>query len=187
MRTAMPRIAAVVIAMLAFSPTPASAENWASCGPDSQNIIEPTNIDGSFPNGVIMDDGPGDSKIVCYSVAFARAGSGAIIVDPVSGGTPPGVIVGTDLGTCPGDPLFSNSTLHLAVNLSTATVCFAIQGNPKTLSFTAGGGYQLPRIEVWRNGDFSALDVAACPVAYAQYQFGEGGTACMNGGPQRIL
>ena len=191
MRTVLPRVAIALMATFLVTPVPAHADpiTSASCNPTtSVPLIEYQTIADSYPNGAIMDT-QGNRKVICFKVAFFNIGSGAIVVDPVPGGTPPSADPGTDLDACTGGSVpISNSQLHIAVlvGTSSSSLCLRIGSVSKTITLAPGGGYTVPTFEVWRDGTWSEIDRDGCPVEYIEYSFGDGDDTCMTT-PSRVF
>ena len=158
----------------------ASAFSSASCDPLTSKKLLTTPILESEDNRLWVDVQSPARALVCFDFPFLSVGSGVIVVDAASGGTLPSVTTGNDPSDCgfelvsPSDPV----SFRIAVDVPTAAVCFTVGGETLTLAFSQGA-VGTPKIEVWRDGTFSWLDVAACPVEYVLWQVGGGPDTCM--------
>jgi hypothetical protein len=136
-----------------------------------------------FTGGIL---GSGDNKLWLYSptstttyVCFdfyptAAAGGGVIVVDTGAGITPPSVVVGSDPSLCTTDvvDITDPVRLHVALGTSGTTVCFTLNSSTTTLTFGLPGVTALPSVQIWRDGTFGWLDLAACAQYLPEFELG---------------
>lgn len=191
MRTTLSRIAGVTagaaLTALVLPAAPAAAETSTSCDPaTSQAIVTPRTIGGAPDNFVYLAE-QGDRRIICFQFTFLDIGAGAIVVAPMTGGSPVDVGADTSLSACPVVP-YDDGTFKIALNTSPASpaVCLQVGDLHKQISFDANGIPGGPTFEVWRDGTFSEIDRDTCPVEYLEYLSDPSNDDCMTT-PTRIF
>lgn len=190
MRKALSRFGGVAagaaLTSLLLPAAPAAAETSVSCDPStSQTILSPTTILGAEDNFVRMEE-QGGRRVICFQFTFLNIGAGAIVVAPVTGGTP--VVVGADISpsNCPAE-IFGNADFRIALDTSPATpaVCLRVGSLTKQIAFDASQLPGGPTFEVWRDGTFSEIDRDTCLLEYLAYLSG-GPDTCMTT-PTRVF
>ena len=171
---------AIALSTVVLPATPATAASSADCDADRSVRLLTSPLPGDPRNNRIWVDPQSSTRlVVCFDIIFGALGSGAIIVD--TGGTTLPIAMGNDPADCnlalvnPTDPV----RVRLALNVLTSTVCITVEEVTITLTFgepTIGGA---PSMEIWRDGTFSWIDVAGCPVEYLLWQLNAGPNTCM--------
>lgn len=181
-------IGAVLALLLAVPATPANAETSGSCNASTSRRLLTIPILGSGDNRLWVDSPSPTRTLVCFDFPFLGIGSGVVVVDTSSSGTPPAITPGSNPADCgfeivaPSDPV----AFRLAIDVPKSMVCFSLADKTVTLKFSTGSVSGTPTLEVWHDGTFSWFDVVSCPVPYALSEVGAGSDDCMTT-PGRVI
>ena len=192
MRKALSRFggiaAGVALTSLLLPAGTAAAETSASCDPaDSQVLLEPTNL-GGYPDNFIYVDQQGDRRVICFNISFLNTAAGALVIGPVTGGTPLVAVDDTTPSSCP-QVIIDNATVGLRFSTSPTAPAFCFRlgtSVAKKIGLDTSQAPGGPTIEVWRDGVFNELDRFACPLEYLAYLEDQTNDDCMTT-PTRIF
>jgi hypothetical protein len=189
MRKTLSRLAGVmtcaVLAALVPGAGPASAATSADCNPATSTKLLTGGVLGNTTDHLWVDYPTPTRTVVCFRFDSLSLGGFTVIADAASGATPPRVDLDDNPALCPNPVLNLTDpvALRLAVGIATNSVCLTVGTSTLTVQFTQGNisPSTLPVFELWRDGgpDWGWIDVAACPVQYAEAVAFGGSTACM--------
>jgi len=196
MRNVLSRVVAIgtgiALTTIMLPAGPASAESSDSCAGQYRLLTTP--ILENDDNRLWVDNPSPTRTVVCFDFPFlddiGAIGSGAIVADATASAVPPRVIPGDNPALCGEEVVHSLDPaveFRVAFGFATSTVCFTIETETLSLTFDDGSITGTPpTIQIWRDGTFGVLDIAACPREWVAYVQAIGPADCMYAN-ERIL